>query len=202
MKTRQKTRSHLAWEAARLMAEQSIDDPYQALNKATARLGHADKRYLPEPEEIDAALLEYNRLFRPESQNIELGKHRTLALEAMEFLAEFDPRLTGAALDGTAGRHSSVTLHVFADAPEEVMRKLLDAHVPYRETSCRCRLRGERVEMPALSFYVDETPMELCIFPDTAAGRAASANTTEATASMRELRALLEQAAGARKEAG
>lgn len=182
------------------MAEQNIDDPYQALNKAVARLGHPDKRCLPEPEEIDAALLEYNRLFRPGTQNIELSKHRTLALEAMEFLAEFDPRLTGAALDGTAGRHSSVTLHVFADAPEEVMRKLLDAHVPYRETSCRCRLRGERAELPALSFYVDETPMELCIFPATAAGRAASANTTEATASTRELRALLQQAAG--KEAG
>jgi hypothetical protein len=120
----------------------------------------------------------------------------------MEFLVEFDPRLTGAALDGTAGRHSSITLHVFADAPEEVMRKLLDAHVPFRETACRCRLRGESAMLPALSFYVDETPMELCIFPATAAGRTASARHAETAASLRELRALLGQAAGTHKDGG
>ncbi|WP_228719971.1 hypothetical protein [Methylococcus geothermalis] len=196
MKTRHKTRSHLAWEAARLMAEQGIDSPRQALNKAAARLGCTDKRHLPEAEEVDAALLEYNRLFRPLTQSAELDRQRALALEAMEFLAEFDPHLTGAALDGTAGRHSSITLHVFAEAPEEVMRKLLDAHVPFRETSYRCRLRGENVIFPALSFYVDETPMDLCIFPATAAGRTASASNTEATASVRELRALLGKTAG------
>ncbi|WP_255556599.1 hypothetical protein ABZN20_15145 [Methylococcus sp. ANG] len=196
MKTKQKTRSHLAWAAARLMAEQGIDNPQQALNKAAARLGQADRRRLPEPEEVDAALIEYNRLFRPATQNAELDRQRLLALEAMEFLAEFDPRLTGAALDGTAGRHSSITLHVFADAPEEVMRKLLDAHLPFRETSCRCRLRGENMTLPALSFYVDETPMELCIFPATAAGRAVSAGNREAAASIRELRAMLGKPAG------
>ncbi|CAI8773187.1 MULTISPECIES: hypothetical protein [Methylococcus] len=196
MRTRQKTRSHLAWAAARLMAEQGIDDPQQALNKAAARLGQTDRRQLPEPDEVDAALIEYNRLFRPAMQSAELDRQRVLALEAMEFLAEFDPRLTGAALDGTAGRHSSITLQVFADAPEEVMRKLLDAHVPFRETSCRCRLRGENATLPALSFYVDETPMELCIFPATAAGRAAAAGNREGGASIRELRTLLGRAAG------
>jgi hypothetical protein len=179
------------------MAEQGIDNPQQALNKATARLGRTDKRHLPEPEEIGAALLEYNRLFRPATQNAELDRQRVLALEAMEFLGEFDPRLTGAALDGTAGRHSSITLHVFADTPEEVMRKLLDAHVPFRETSRRCRLRGENVTFPALSFYVDETPMELCIFPATAAGRTASASNAEAMASIRELRVMLGKPTGA-----
>ncbi|UZR27908.1 hypothetical protein [Methylococcus mesophilus] len=198
MKTRQKARSHLAWAAARLMAEQGIDNPRQALEKAAARLGPADKRQLPEPEEVDAALIEYNRLFRPAAQNAELESQRALALEAMEFLAEFDPRLTGAALDGTAGRHSAITLHVFADAPEEVMRKLLDAHVPFRETSCRCRIRGENTTFPALSFFVDETPMDLCIFPATAAGRAASAGNRETAASIRELRAMLGKPAGTR----
>jgi hypothetical protein len=196
VKTRQKTRSHLAWAAARLMAEQGIDTPRQALAKAAAKLGPADKHQLPEPEEVDAALIEYNRLFRPAAQNAELESQRALALEAMEFLAEFDPRLTGAALDGTAGRHSSITLHVFADTPEEVMRKLLDAHVPFRETSCRCRRRDKNTTFPALSFYVDETPMELCIFPATAAGRAASAGNREAAASIRELRAMLGKPAG------
>ncbi|MDF9391024.1 hypothetical protein ELQ36_00595 [Methylococcus capsulatus] len=178
------------------MAEQGIDNPQLALNKAVARFGPIDKHRLPEPEEIDAALIEYNRLFRPATQNAELARQRVLALEAMEFLAEFDPRLTGAALEGTAGRHSVITLQVFADAPEEVMRKLLDAHLPFRETSCRCRLRGENTAFPALSFYVDETPMELCIFPATPAGRAAAAGNREGAASIRELRTLLGKPAG------
>ena len=56
-------RQHLAFEAARLMAEGGIRDYHQAKLKAAQRLGIHDDASLPRNCEIDEALRDYQRLF-------------------------------------------------------------------------------------------------------------------------------------------
>jgi hypothetical protein len=182
-------RGLLAREAARLMAEEGIESPLRARSKAAARLGCTDRRRWPGSDEIDTALLEHRRIFEAETQPLELQRLRALAIEAMEFLREFAPRLTGSVLDGTAGRHSPVTLHLFADTPKDVLRKLLEAHLPFRQTSYR---EGTRAgEIPAVSFFVNETRVELRIYPTVGNGRLKLLPNREESASISEVRRLL-----------
>ena len=44
----------------------------------------------------------------------------------MELLDVFDPHLTGAVLNGTAGRHSDICLQLFADSDKELEFFLLN----------------------------------------------------------------------------
>jgi len=113
-------RQRLAVEAARIMAEEHLSDFYKAKQKAAARLGATNTRNLPRNDEIERALVEYQRLFRADSQPARLRRLRETALRAMELLARFNPRLVGPVLRGTADEHSEVTLHVFADTSEEI----------------------------------------------------------------------------------
>ena len=165
-------RTRIALEAARIMAEEGIDEPGLAKKKAAARLGVATHRDLPRREEIEAALVEHQRLFGHDYQPQHLVKLRTLALEAMQFLAMFSPMLTGSVWSGGAGKHSPIRLYLYPTTPEDVIRKLLDAHIPYEEKSHSVSLDAETQSgLPALHFYVDEVRVELLLLPVSWKGR-------------------------------
>jgi hypothetical protein len=165
-------RQRIALEAARIMAEEGIDEHGLAKKKAAARMGLAEHRNLPRTEEIEAALIEHHRLFGAADQPRRLAHLRKLALEAMRFLAEFSPVLVGGVWNGSAGKFSPIRLHLFPHAPEDVMRKLWDAHIPFEEKS-HCPPREEELpgEQPALHFYADGTRVELLLFPYAWKGR-------------------------------
>lgn len=156
----------LAREAARLMAEHGISDFLTAKRKAAARFGVEDGSVLPKNTEIEAALGEYQRLFRGEAHETMLHSQRLAALEAMRALRDFEPRLVGAVLAGTATEHSDVQLHVFADRPESVTIKLMDEGIPHEITEKRVRMNADRVlNYPQVRFAVDDQPVEATVFP-------------------------------------
>ncbi len=161
-------RTRIALEAARIMAEEGIDEPGLAKRKAAARLGVADHRNLPRREEIEAALVEHQRLFGHDYQPQHLAKLRTLALEAMRFLAVFSPLLTGSVWSGGAGRHSPIRLYLYPPAPEDVILKLVNANIPYEEKSHSVSRDAETLSgQPSLHFYVDEVRVELLLLPSS-----------------------------------
>jgi len=103
------------------MAEHGIRDFLIAKRKAAERMGVSDvAAVLPRNVEIEEALAEYQRLFGGESHVESLHSQRRAALNAMLYLREFEPRLVGAVLSGTATEHSDVQLHLFADRAESV----------------------------------------------------------------------------------
>jgi hypothetical protein len=156
----------LAREAARLMAEHGISDFLAAKRKAAARFGVEDGAVLPKNTEIEAALGEYQRMFGGESHLEMLQTQRLAALEAMRRLREFDPRLVGPVLTGTATEHSDVQLHLFADRAETVAIKLLDDGIPHEVTERRVRMNADRVlSYPGVRFEVAEQPVEATVFP-------------------------------------
>jgi hypothetical protein len=162
----QRNRLRIAQEAARLMSEHGIRDFHHAKLKAAERLGIVETQALPRNLEIEQALREHQRLFLADSQPQLLRQRREAALEAMRFLAPFEPRLVGAVLEGTADAHSAVCLHVFRDDPEAVGLFLREHGVPI-ETQVR-RLRNSRddqPEYPVLLFAADELPFDLTVLP-------------------------------------
>jgi hypothetical protein len=167
-------RLQIAQEAARILAREGVHDLAFAKRKAASRLGISETVCLPRNEEIEAALLEHHRLFRAETQPQHIARLRRLALEAMRFLSDFSPLLTGGVWDGTGGDHAPIHLHVFTDSPEDLMQKLMSRDIPFEEGSHSTgKGTGRSGEFPALRFYVDGVRVELKIHPADQKGRSA-----------------------------
>jgi hypothetical protein len=165
----QRNRLRVAQEAARLMSEHGIRDFHRAKLKAAERLGILDEQALPRNHEIEQALREHQRLFQGGSQPQLLQERREAAVEAMRFLARFEPRLVGAVLDGSADAHSAVCLHVFSDDPDAVHRYLHEHGVPFETQTRRLRTsRDEQAEFPVLLFAADALPFDLTVLPRNA----------------------------------
>jgi hypothetical protein len=166
MMPRDKIKWRIAQEAARLMAEEGVHEYLPAKNKAAARLGVTDSRRLPRNEDIDQALEEHHRLYRADVQPRHIIRLRKLALEGMRFLKDFSPRLAGGVLEGSAGEFSPITLHLFPDAPEDVIRKLMDGGIPFTEKTVSLPAGPNRPDLyPALCFWVDGVEVELVLLP-------------------------------------
>ena len=162
----QRNRLRVAQEAARLMSEHGIRDFHHAKLKAAERLGILDTQALPRNLEIEQALREHQRLFLADSQPQLLRQRREAAVEAMRFLAAFEPRLVGAVLEGTADAHSAVCLHVYSDDPEAVALYLREHGVPIDTQVRRLRYsRDDQPEYPVLLFAADELPFDLTVLP-------------------------------------
>jgi hypothetical protein len=160
-------RRALAQEAARIMAEHGIRDFFVAKRKAAERLGVDDGiAGLPKNTEIETALAEYQRLFGRESHEESLQAQRRAALTAMQQLREFEPRLVGPVLSGTATEYAEVQLHLFADRAESVALKLIDRGIAHEVTERRVRVSPERVlAYPGLRFEVEDQTFEVTVFP-------------------------------------
>jgi len=148
------------------MAQQGIDDFLQAKRKAAERLGVDDAAVLPKNTEIEAALRDYQRLFGGASHDETIKEQRRTALLAMQMLSEFQPRLVGPVLAGTATDHSEINLHVFAEPPESVAMKLLDIGVPHEVHERRVRMDAERtLNVPTLRFHSKQWMIDATVFP-------------------------------------
>lgn len=148
------------------MAEHGIRDFLFAKRKAAERFGVVDGAVLPRNTEIEEALQEYQRLFGGEAHLESLQTQREVALDVMQRLEAFHPRLVGPVLHGTATDHDDVMLHVFADRMESVTFRLMDQGVPFEVGERRTRLNPERVvQQPALRLEVDGQPVEIVVFP-------------------------------------
>jgi len=158
-------RTLLAQECARIMADEGVTDFLVAKRKAAARLNIANKALLPSNVEIEQALLEYQRLFKASAQPGALRTLRQIALEAMQFLASFRPRLVGSVLAGTADAHSDVNLHLFADTPEDVVLFLMEHDIPFSNSERRLRLsNGDYAWFPVFGFDAGDVSMDLTVF--------------------------------------
>lgn len=165
--TRDEQRGRVADEAARLIYEEGYRDYRLAKLRAAEQLGVRTQGSLqPSNEEVEAAIHERIRLFDAETQPALLRQHREVALEAMDFLEDYQPYLTGAALEGVSSPHSAVTLFLAADSVEEVMFFLEDNRIPFQTHERRVRFGSKKPEyFPLLRFYADNIEVELMVFP-------------------------------------
>lgn len=159
-------RSAIAQEAARLMAEHGIQDFLVAKRKAAERYGVFDGGLLPRNTEIEAALLSHQRLFGGIRHARSLNQQRRAALEAMQLLDRFEPRLVGSVLHGSATEHANIQLHVFSDSPEAVYTHLLDRRYEYEVLERRIRMSPDRqAHVPTVRFEIASGVVEANVFP-------------------------------------
>ena len=132
-------RQTIAQQAARMMVEDGISDFAYAKKKAGRQIGIAESSALPSNAEIEEEIKLYHQLFS-EDQPQALKQLRQAALATMQLLERFNPYLTGAVLDGTAGKQSQTDIHLFADSAKDVEIFLLGQQIPFETDEKAYRL--------------------------------------------------------------
>ena len=158
------TRARIAAAAARLMAEDGIDDFALAKRKAARQLGAADTQSLPRNDEIEAELRAYRALYQAEDHPQLIGELRRIALDAMQALEQFSPYLTGPVLKGIAGPYAEIDLQLFPDSAKDVEIFLLDRNIAFSTQEGR-RYSGDRSRAVSLiSLVWQGVPLRLAVF--------------------------------------
>lgn len=161
-----RTRTLLAQACARIMAEEGVGDFRAAKRKAAQRLGMTVHVFMPSNQEIQDALVEYQRLFLSDVHADLQMKLRLEAMESMRYFKQFKPRLVGSVLNGTAAIGNDIQLHIFADSIEEVQLFLMDREIPVKFGSRRFRIsNGEFVECPTFAFGAGDINFDVAVFP-------------------------------------
>ncbi|HEU0201538.1 MAG TPA: hypothetical protein VFR86_14025 [Burkholderiaceae bacterium] len=122
----------VAAAAARLIAEHGCDYATARRRAVAEVFGHGDARSAaPDNALIESELRRYLRLFDGERHDRRLHALRSLALAEMRRLAEFNPHLVGAVLNGSATEYSDVRLRLFTDSEKDVEMFLLNAGIDF-----------------------------------------------------------------------
>lgn len=158
------TRARIAAAAARLMAEDGIDDFALAKRKAAKQLGAHDAQALPGNDEIEAELRAYLALYQAEEHPQRIAELREIALDAMRALEQFSPYLTGPVLTGIAGPYAEIELQLFPDSVKDVEIHLLNRNLSYTTHETR-RYSGDRAHaVSVLTLTWHGVPLRLSIF--------------------------------------
>jgi hypothetical protein len=194
-------RERIAAAAARIMAEEGIDDFALAKRKAARRLGAPDSEALPGNEQIETALRDYLALYQAEEHPERITELRRIAVQAMGALERFNPYLTGPVLAGLAGPYAEIDLQLFPESTKEVELYLLDLNVPYAASDER-RYTGDRARAVAvISLHWQGVPLRLSVFDprdERAALKTTPAGRVAARAGIAEVRMLVDGAHVAR----
>lgn len=155
-------RDEIASLAAKFIAEEGAE--YGAAKRRAVKqlLGNQklNGNILPDNEQIEQAVREYQALFFADTQPARLHHLRQTAAILMQELAQFNPYLIGAVLNGTAGEHSDIHLHLYTDNSKDVAIYLLNAGIDY-EVSEHQGKRGDPLE--TLSFMFKNEGVHLLV---------------------------------------
>ena len=157
-------RARIATAAARIMAEDGIDDFALAKRKAARQLGAIDSQPLPGNDEIEEELRAYRAIYQADEHDTRSEALLRIALEAMRALERFNPYLTGAVLKGIAGPYAEIDLQLFPESPKEVELYLLDRGIAYQTDEVR-RYAGDRARaVTKLTVSWDGIPLRLSVY--------------------------------------
>ena len=124
-------RAEIALVAARMIAQDGAD--YGTARRKAARqvlgVDQPKPNMMPDDVQIEDEVRKYQALFGGAAHAERLLHLRETALAVMEALSDFNPYITGAVLNGTAGEHDDIHLQLFADSAKEVQIYLLNRNV-------------------------------------------------------------------------
>lgn len=198
-------RTCIAQEAARILLDEGVEDYQFAKLKAAHRLNVANGHPLPGNREIEQAVQEHQRLFYTRGYQDDVLSLRRAAISVMRLLNNFEPRLTGPVLTGTAGKHADIDLHLFADAAEEVLFALMDAGVSYHSFERRLRHGRDIGYFPGVRFASGNYQVEAVVLPFEALKRSPASpvdGKPMRRANIRQVEKLLEENFGADRSNG
>jgi hypothetical protein len=193
----QQLRAQIAAVAARMVAQDGAEYAVAKRKAASQVLGGAlpAANLLPDNSEVEEEVRRYQALFQGDSQPARLLRLRTIALQVMDALAQFQPYLTGPVLNGTAGEHDDIHLQLFADSAKEVQIFLLDKNIEIEisETPHFKGARHDPVETVSFLWHKEGVHAELYELHDLRGALKPRADGRPQRADADAVRALIEQ---------
>lgn len=163
-------RQEIAATAARMIAEDGLDYS-TAKRKAVKQLvgpgGLPRGDILPDNDEIESEVREYQALYMSDTQPARVVHLRRVAAAVMQMLDPFQPYLVGPVLTGTAGEHSDVYLQCFVDSSKEVEIFLINRGIQY-EVGERPDFRGRGKMVEALYFMWQDEGVIVSVYESNA----------------------------------
>ena len=156
-------RSQIAHLAARLMAEDGVEDYALAKRKAAREAGAQDTRELPTNDEIDEALRTYQQIYHQQEHRQRLRELRETALRAMREFSRFNPHLTGSVLSGNAGKYADINLQLFTDDAKAVELYLIDQGIPYSTRQSRLYAGSGSLTVPVYNVSDGGAEIEITV---------------------------------------
>jgi hypothetical protein len=158
-------RAEIAIAAARMIAEDGVDYGTAKRKAAKQILGNNKVRgdVLPDNAMLEDEVRLYNELFFGDTQPARLLHLRNLAVRIMAELMPFQPHLTGAVLNGTAGEHSDIRLQLFSESPKDVEIYLLNKRIDF-EVSESSHFKGRSEPVETLSFIWQQEGVHLALY--------------------------------------
>ncbi len=156
-------RARIAHLAARIMAEDGIEDHALAKKKAARQAGVADFSQLPGNDEIDQALRAYREIYDTDNHRARLTELREIAVRAMAGLDAFNPHLTGAVLSGIAGKYAGIQLQLFTDDVKAVELFFIDRGADYQSGQTSLYSGETRITVPLFTLDDDGASIEITV---------------------------------------
>jgi len=161
----QHMRSRIAAAAARIMAEDGIEDFALAKRKAARQLGADATHALPDNSEVEEALRTHQSLYQESEQRERIRHLRLSALTAMEALSAWRPHLCGSVLKGTAGRYSAVDLQLFTDDGKSIELYFLNRGLRYEVSEHQRQVGSQTRTITILGLDWNGCTLTLAIHP-------------------------------------
>jgi predicted nucleotidyltransferase len=154
----------LVREAARLMFEEGVEQYLDAKRKAAKKILGKQKIHLPSNGEISDELYQLSLFHRGDELSETLFEMRLLAMDVMEHLESFSPRLIGSVSTGRIRHGSDIDLHIFTDSLERLQNRLDILQWRYEIKQVWIEKNNRPVEYTHV--YLDfEYPVELSVYP-------------------------------------
>lgn len=158
-------RMEVAAEAARIIATEGQHNYHAAKKKAAERIGVSERLALPSNVEVKDALQGYLDLYGGMAHRENLEQMRRAAVHIMRQLVDFNPRLVGSVLDGTASQHSRIAFHVFSDSVETVLLFFRERDIDFSQEQRQIRWHtGGHRFVPLIVSDFEGHAVELAVF--------------------------------------
>ena len=157
-------RARIAAAAARIMAEDGIDDFALAKRKAARQVGAEEGQGLPANEEVEAELEAYRALYQADEHPGRIAELRRAALSVMRALEQFNPYLTGPVLAGHAGPYAEIELQLFPESAKELEIFFLERNIAYATREVRRYSGGRARDVSVFSLTWEGLPVKVSVF--------------------------------------
>ncbi len=160
---RSTTRHAVAVEAARLLYRREFKEYFQAKREAARR---QNTTVLPTNREIHDQLLLIADQTEGKERTRRLGAMRRRALQLMELLEEFEPRVIGSTWTGHIRKGSDIDLHLFFDDLGAVTHRLDQNGLAYQVEVVHSRKFDKEMEFVHLKLLAEEPcAVEMTVYP-------------------------------------
>ncbi|WP_246841106.1 nucleotidyltransferase [Hahella sp. CCB-MM4] len=176
------------------MFEENVEQYLDAKKMAAKRLLGKEVKFLPSNGEISDELHRIAKFHHADTHQQTLFEMRLVALDVLDHLAPFNPRLIGSVSTGRIRQGSDIDIHVFTDQLEEIFIYLDELDWDY-ETKHIEIWKDNRLREYTHIYIHHDFPVELSVYPSNdirVTGRSSTDGKRIDRLSLHRLRTLIE----------